>query len=311
MVQYVYDAWGNHAVLDANGNDLTDTSHIGNRNPFRYRGYFYDVETGLYYLQTRYYDPEIGRFLNMDDISYADPEQFHGLNLYAYCGNNPVMGYDPNGTWNWGNFWNLIASIAIVCAVAVGSVLTAGAAAAVFGASAAVTSAMIGGAAFGSMFLGGLEIGSQLINNGYGNINYGSVAIESFVGGTTGITMGAMGATMNAGVRLAMRGVNIGLNALGATFHCVNEGADAMGYLTGIGSSVAAGLIVNGFSILIDGRLGKLSTTLLEVHALNQVLFGIGNYAIKGLAIVGRSVWRTVGDKVTDFGKYLFGRLLR
>ena len=47
----MYDAWGNHAVLDANGNDLTDTSHIGNRNPFRYRGYFYDVETGLYYLQ--------------------------------------------------------------------------------------------------------------------------------------------------------------------------------------------------------------------------------------------------------------------
>ena len=91
MVEYVYDAWGNHAVLDANGNDLTDPNHIGNRNPFRYRGYFYDVETGLYYLQTRYYDPEIGRFLNMDDISYATPEQIHGLNLYAYCANNPVM----------------------------------------------------------------------------------------------------------------------------------------------------------------------------------------------------------------------------
>ncbi len=97
MVQYVYDAWGNHAVLDANGVDITDPNHIGNRNPIRYRGYFYDVETGLYYLQTRYYDPEIGRFLNMDDISYADPEQFHGLNLYAYCGNDPVNNVDPTG----------------------------------------------------------------------------------------------------------------------------------------------------------------------------------------------------------------------
>lgn len=97
VVQYVYDAWGNHAVLDSNGNDLTDSSHIGNRNPIRYRGYFYDVETGLYYLQTRYYDPEIGRFLNMDDVSYADPEQFHGLNLYAYCGNDPVNNVDPTG----------------------------------------------------------------------------------------------------------------------------------------------------------------------------------------------------------------------
>ena len=104
MVEYVYDAWGNHAVLDANGNDLTSSSHIGNRNPFRYRGYFYDVETGLYYLQTRYYDPEIGRFLNMDDISYADPEQFHGLNLYAYCGNDPVNNVDPTGH-EWWEFW--------------------------------------------------------------------------------------------------------------------------------------------------------------------------------------------------------------
>ena len=104
VVQYVYDAWGNHAVLDSNGNDLTSSSHIGNRNPFRYRGYFYDVETGLYYLQTRYYDPEVGRFLNMDDVSYADPEQFHGLNLYAYCANDPVNNVDPTGH-KWWEFW--------------------------------------------------------------------------------------------------------------------------------------------------------------------------------------------------------------
>ena len=109
VVEYVYDARGNHAVLDANGNDLTSSSHIGNRNPFRYRGYFYDVETGLYYLQTRYYDPEVGRFLNMDDISYADPEQIHGLNLYAYCANDPVNRIDPNGT-----FWGMILISALI-----------------------------------------------------------------------------------------------------------------------------------------------------------------------------------------------------
>ena len=121
VVEYVYDAWGNHAVLDSNGNDLTDTSHIGNRNPFRYRGYFYDVETGLYYLQTRYYDPEIGRFLNMDDVSYADPEQFHGLNLYAYCGNDPVNNIDPTGHF----IISLIASIVIGAAVsAIASAVT-------------------------------------------------------------------------------------------------------------------------------------------------------------------------------------------
>ncbi len=97
VVQYVYDAWGNHAVLDANGADIADASHIGNRNPFRYRGYYYDTETELYYLQTRYYDPETGRFITIDGIEYLDPKTINGLNLYAYCGNNPVMNVDPTG----------------------------------------------------------------------------------------------------------------------------------------------------------------------------------------------------------------------
>ncbi len=97
VVRYIYDAWGNHAVVDANGNDIEDMSHIGNVNPFRYRGYYYDAETGLYYLQSRYYDPETGRFISQDSIDYADPEEVNGLNLYAYCGNNPVMNVDPTG----------------------------------------------------------------------------------------------------------------------------------------------------------------------------------------------------------------------
>ncbi len=70
---------------------------IAELNPFRYRGYYYDEETGLYYLQSRYYDPEIGRFMTIDSINYADPETINGLNLYAYCGNNPVNNIDPEG----------------------------------------------------------------------------------------------------------------------------------------------------------------------------------------------------------------------
>ena len=97
VVQYWYDAWGNHKVVDANGNEITSLNHLGNLNPFRYRGYYYDVETGLYFLQTRYYDPEVGRFLNRDSVSYADPQTINGLNLYTYCGNNPVEYVDPTG----------------------------------------------------------------------------------------------------------------------------------------------------------------------------------------------------------------------
>ena len=87
--------------MDINGKDITDATHIGNLNPFRYRGYYYDTETDLYYLQTRYYDPEVGRFISRDAIEYADPEAIIGLNLYAYCANNPVMNVDPTGTAWW------------------------------------------------------------------------------------------------------------------------------------------------------------------------------------------------------------------
>ncbi len=106
VVKYIYDCWGNHAVLDANGQDIVNMQHIGNLNPFRYRSYYYDTETGLYYLQTRYYDPELGRFISQDSIEYADYESVNGLNLYAYCGNNPVMYVDPSGMKaKWYEIW--------------------------------------------------------------------------------------------------------------------------------------------------------------------------------------------------------------
>ncbi len=94
VAQYDYDAWGNCNIV-------ADISSIATRNPFRYRSYYFDEETSLYYLQTRYYDPETGRFISADSIEYLDPETLDGLNLYAYCGNNPVMGIDPEGTAWW------------------------------------------------------------------------------------------------------------------------------------------------------------------------------------------------------------------
>ena len=87
---YVYDAWGNCTVTK-------DIDGLGTLNPFRYRGYYWDSNLGLYYLISRYYDPQTGRFINADTLDYLDPETLGGLNLYAYCGNNPVMGVDPEG----------------------------------------------------------------------------------------------------------------------------------------------------------------------------------------------------------------------
>ena len=89
VADYYYDAYGNCTVMT--------NSLVGLMNPFRYRGYYYDSDLKLYYLQSRYYDPQTGRFINADDVSYLDPETIHGLNLYAYCLNNPVMHSDPKG----------------------------------------------------------------------------------------------------------------------------------------------------------------------------------------------------------------------
>ena len=91
--RYTYDSWGKLvSITDLEGNDVTDDSeHIGFLNPLRYRGYYYDQETGLYYLNARYYDPQTGRFIN------ADSNLQGGLNLFAYCFNNPIGFADHNG----------------------------------------------------------------------------------------------------------------------------------------------------------------------------------------------------------------------
>ena len=81
---YTYDAWGNATVVYADGILSTDMAMLRIYNPFRYRGYYYDVETGLYYLQSRYYNPEWGRFINADDISYLGANgDLEGYNLFA------------------------------------------------------------------------------------------------------------------------------------------------------------------------------------------------------------------------------------
>ena len=77
----------------AQGNDAA----IGNVNPLRYRGYYYDTETGFYYLQSRYYDPAIGRFISADSFATTDCNGFLSSNMFAYCENNPVMKEDRDG----------------------------------------------------------------------------------------------------------------------------------------------------------------------------------------------------------------------
>ena len=98
VAEYTYDAWGNIlSITNASGTDISgNATHIANLNPLRYRGYVYDTETGFYYLQSRYYDPGVGRFVNLDGF-VSTGAGFSGFNMFAYCNNNPVMYVDYSG----------------------------------------------------------------------------------------------------------------------------------------------------------------------------------------------------------------------
>ena len=102
VARYKYDAWGN--ITYKNG-------EMAEINPFRYRGYYYDTETGFYYLQTRYYDPTICRFINADNYELvADLASVPGqLNMYAYCGNNPIMHIDPSGLFPLDTIFDILS----------------------------------------------------------------------------------------------------------------------------------------------------------------------------------------------------------
>ena len=94
VASYTYDAWGVCTIVSDN------TGIIARVNPFRYRGYYYDQEINLYYLQSRFYDPQVGRFINEDEYGYLNGfKNIIGLNLCCYCLNNAINSTDPFGTW--------------------------------------------------------------------------------------------------------------------------------------------------------------------------------------------------------------------
>ena len=116
VVTYTYDAWGNPLATTGS---LAAT--LGAQNPLRYRGYVYDTETGLYYLQSRYYNPGWGRFINADSQVSAGSDLI-GMNLFAYCENNPCNYADPTGHFLSAIIASVAAKIAAAIVAAVVSV---------------------------------------------------------------------------------------------------------------------------------------------------------------------------------------------
>ena len=119
VTTYTYDAWGKMYA--------SSTNAIIMYNPLTYRGYVYDRETGLYYLQSRYYNPEWSRFINADGL-VSTGQGLLSYNMYSYCGNNPVMGYDPTGEINLGGVLVGIGLGLLAVGAAALTIATAGAA---------------------------------------------------------------------------------------------------------------------------------------------------------------------------------------
>jgi len=98
VVRYKYDVWGKvTAVTNNSGTEITSSTHIANVNPIRYRGYYYDRETQLYYLQSRYYNPAMGRFINADAFA-STGQGILGNNMFSYCANDPIAYADARGS---------------------------------------------------------------------------------------------------------------------------------------------------------------------------------------------------------------------
>lgn len=205
--RYEYDAWGNHKIYDLSNNEvLPEDLNIGNTNPIRYRGYYYDKEFGLYYLQSRYYDPELCRFISADGVEYVDPASVNGFNLYSYCNNNPVMNIDPSGS----------SVVLFLLGLLVGTLIGA-VNGALFSANEDIFAGFVSGALSGLLSTVGMGLAlaagpwgflvagifgvvsavagnavKQGIANGWEKINVGSVIVSGVIGAITGVALYGM-----------------------------------------------------------------------------------------------------------------------
>ena len=212
---YNYGAWGNYSVHDDKGAKITKASFIGHINPLRYRGYYYDRETRLYYLQSRYYDFANCRFINADTFATTDANGFLSANMFAYCENNPVGNSDPNG-----EFLNTFIGAATGAALGAALALVTGENVKAAAISGAISGAVSGFAADLIIATGGsglFVVGVSALFGGAGSfagsiaaqrsegkqVNYG----EAFAEGLFGAAFGSVGGLMTGSVTPMMKQV--------------------------------------------------------------------------------------------------------
>ena len=204
VTSYDYDPYGK--VISATGT-------LANINPLRYRGYVYDQETGFYYLNSRYYDPAVGRFINADNYP-STGQGLSGNNMFAYCGNNPVSREDDGG-----EFWNFVIGAAV--GGLVGGVVSAVTSYAQTGeidwgavainAAVGTAGGLIAASGLGTVCQAGLtavisgggNFAEQVYSKGIKNVNKADVICSTLIGGGTSLLGSAAGKLLGGKIEKA------------------------------------------------------------------------------------------------------------
>ena len=326
--EYIYDAWGNCTprLISIHDDDISnmlseqkeDELFVLDNNPFRWKGCYFDVDSGLYYINGRHYSPELMQYFEADAPAniLSGASTVNSLDRNAITTDNcigllfggytifPLYDLHPNptdSTENQGNDlpeWlqdtlKVLGAIGVVVGVTALTVLTAGVTAYALGASVAMIGAITTGSAVGGVIAGGLEIGAQIYKNGISGMNLGAIAIESFTGSIYGAISGVASTTTSAALRLGMRGARVALGGLSTALHGVNN-ADSFGsIMVKVGASIGLGILTQGAFVGLDAYTGKLSNTVLQKYALDGALnFGTNQILLMSVILASKNVWR-------------------
>ena len=211
--KYSYDIFGKCNII-------INVDNIANINPIRYRSYYYDNESNLYYLNTRYYDPDTMRFISLDSVEYKDYNTLGGLNLFVYCNNNPVMNVDPDGSF-------VISLSALIIGAIVGATLAFG------------TVAYLDYKDDGHIFNGSIKWYDYL----------GATLLGGVIGAIAGVAVGGI-----AGMSFTATIPTIGfVNAGGA----LSIGITGSVTLTVSGTQILTGVGLAGLSVMMAKKVGK------------------------------------------------------